>query len=557
MKDKLRKILDETFQAACQREGWLASQAHFEIEAPKVKEHGEYATNIALTLAKGLKLPPLKVAEILLKNLQDPVSLLEKSEIAGPGFINFTFKLSVWHHSLPEIFSSLPSYGRSDWGRGRKVVVEFISANPTGPLHIGNARGGPMGDVIASLLQWTGHEVVREYYVNDVGGQIDKLGESIFCAQGKGQAGEGERHYIGEYIRELAIAARDKIGPLTGNEIDQKRVLGRFGIDFLFDEIKKDCADMGIHFDSYVHEKTLLVSKATDEILKLLKERGATQEKEGALWFVPEGGGKDALEDRESVLVRSDGRPTYFANDIAYHVDKYRKGYDRLINVWGSNHHGHVPRIQAAMKALGYDPGRIETVLYQYVRVKRGNDLVKMSKRAGNYVTAREVLEEVGRDAFRFFLLMRAAGSHLDFDIELAKSQSQENPVYYVQYAHARLCSIFRKAEEQGLKVPPQPRLEKLALPEEISLIRLLHQFPEEVSFAAERLEPHRIPFYLLELARAFQAYYSRAKEDPRYRVLGSDIDTSGAKLYLCHILKEIFTQGLKLIGVSAPEVME
>jgi arginyl-tRNA synthetase len=353
--------------------------------------------------------------------------LLEKAEVAGPGFINFTFKRSVWQNSLLEIFASLATFGRSKGGQGKKVVIEFISANPTGPLHIGNARGGPMGDVIASLLQWTGHQVTREYYVNDVGGQIDKLGESLWCELHPEQASTEARHYSGGYVQEIAQAAQQKLGKkLSGDEAEQKRMLGRFGIDFLFEEIKKDCKDMGIHFDSYVHEKTLLISKATDEILNLLKEQGATQEKEGALWFVPDGEGKDALEDRESVLVRSNGRPTYFANDIAYHVGKYRQGYDRLINVWGSNHHGHVPRIQAAVKALGHDPARIETALYQYVRVKRGNDLVKMSKRAGNYVTAREVLDEVGCDSFRFFLLMRAAGSHLDFDIELAKTQSQE-----------------------------------------------------------------------------------------------------------------------------------
>ena len=309
---------------------------------------------------------------------------------------------------------------------------------------------------------------------------------------------------------------------------------------------------MGIRFDSFVHERTLLVSQSTERVIEQLKQKGVTEQKEGALWFA-QGLQED---DRESVLIRSDGRPTYFAGDIAYHVGKYDKGFERIINVWGSNHHGHVPRIKAAVQALGYDPNKIETILYQYVRVKRGSDIVKMSKRAGNYVTAREVLDEVGCDAFRFFMLMRAASSHLDFDIELAKQQSQDNPVYYVQYAYARLASIFRKALEKGMRFPHAPQVQLLTLPEEIQLISLMSQFPDEVSLAALRLESHRIPFYLLALAQAFQSYYSKAKEDPRYRVIGRDVDTSQAKLYLCHILKRTFALGLKLLGVLAPEFM-
>ncbi len=564
MKEKLRKILHDTFQITSQKEGWSASLPAFEVERPKVKEHGDLSSNIAMLLARPLKLAPRVVGEALLRHLQDPEQILAQSGLAGAGFLNFRFKKEAWQQLLSQVYAAGDRFGTSKVGQGKKVVIEYVSANPTGPLHIGNARGGPMGDVIAALLQWTGYQVVREYYLNDVGGQIDKLGESILCElraiENPDQITEtpqAERHYTGSYVREIALAAQQELsGKLKVDEEEQKRILGKFGVQFLFEEIKRDCDAMGISFDSYVHEKTILVSQLTDEMIKLLKERGVTQEKEGALWFTPEGAGEDALADRESVLVRSDGRPTYFANDIAYHVGKYRNHYDRLINVWGSNHHGHVPRVQAAVKALGFDPQRIETVLYQYVRVKRGNDLLKMSKRAGNYVTAREVLDEVGKDAFRFFLLMRAASSHLDFDLELAKQQSQENPVYYVQYAHARLCSIFRKASEQGIKLAAQPALEKLDLPEELRLIALIQEFPDEVLLAAERLEPHRIPFYLLELAQAFQSYYSLAKQDPKYRVLGSDVDTTQAKMYLCHILKTTLAQGLKLIGVTAPEIM-
>jgi arginyl-tRNA synthetase len=447
------------------------------------------------------------------------------------------------------------NFGKSGGGAGRRAVVEFVSANPTGPVHIGNARGGPLGDAIASLLEATGYEVTREFYVNDVGGQIDKLGKSILHSmRDKPEASSEKIEYQGSYVDELAAKAASKLaGKVPEDVTEAERVLGRFGMDELTGEIRKDCEDIGIRFDSWVSEKQVLATE-TQPILDGLKAKGVTVEKEGAVWLATD---DEFLEDRECVLVRSDGRPTYFANDIAYHVGKYRRGFDRIINVWGSNHHGHVPRVKAAVKSLGLDPDKIETVLYQYVRVKRGADAVKMSKRAGNFVTAREVLDEVGRDAFRFFLLMRAPESHLDFDLKLATEKSAENPVYYVQYAHARICSIERKSVEAKIEPPgDEVDLSVLDLPEEGEMIRMIHEFPEEVARAADRLEPHRITFYLLELVKAFQAYYTKAKEDPRYRVLSAQVDTTQAKLYLCRALKLTISQGLTLLGVSAPEVM-
>lgn len=554
MKDKLRQILIASVQEPLPA---------FEIERPKVKVHGELSTNLAMILARQTKQNPQAMAQKILKSLQDPEGLIESASVAGGGFLNFTFKKKAWYEILHQVLQEGESFGKSKKGQGQKVVVEYVSANPTGPLHIGNARGGPLGDVISSLLQTIGYEVTREYYVNDVGGQIDKLGESLlYWIKAGDQEGVNppEEGYQGEYVRELARISREQMGDtlekaIVGDEKEAIRLLGRFGIDWLLDEIKKDCQEMGIVFDSWVHEKTILTSGETGSVLKELQERHVTRRSDGALWYAPQ---DDFLKDRECVLERSDGRPTYFANDIAYHIAKYKKGYDRLINVWGSNHHGHVPRVQAAVKSLGHDPKKIETVLYQYVRVKRGAEAVKMSKRGGNFVTAREVLEEVGRDAFRFFLLMRAPESHLDFDLELATRHSSENPVYYVQYAHARLASMMKKAAEMGLSEPAKDTvlLEHLELTEEIEMIRLIHEYPEEVLRAAETLAPHRITFYLLELSKLFQAYYTKAKEDNRYRVLTADVDTSRAKMYLCRALKLTLFQGLGLLGILAPEIM-
>lgn len=545
MKETLRKIL------ASSARKW-APLPEFEIERPKVKAHGELATNLALVLAKREGRNPREVAGEIAGSLKDP--LFEGVTVAGAGFINFVIKKEVWQESLREVIAQGENFGRSGKGKGKRTLVEFVSANPTGPLHIGNARGGPLGDVIASLLEATGYQVTREYYINDVGGQIEKLGASLFRKACGVDTDLSPGEYSGAYVDELVQAAKEEFGRdlLKKEGETAKQELGLFGIGRMLQEIRKDCSDMGIEFDRWVRESDLL---DCDKIMKELVRRKLTRDSGGALWFAPR---DEFLADRESVLRKSSGEPTYFANDIAYHVDKYERGYDRIINVWGSNHHGHVPRLQAAVQGLGYDPGRIETVLYQFVRVKRGAEAVKMSKRGGIFVTAREVLDEVGRDAFRFFLLMRAPESHLDFDLELAKRHTEENPVYYVQYAHARLAAIFRKAVDMKIPLPsPSVRLSPLVLEEEIEMIRLIQEYPEEVERAAARLEPHRIPFYLLELTRLFQSYYTRAKEDPRYRVLSADVDTSQAKLYLCSALKLTLSQGLKLLGISAPEVME
>ncbi|MDO8644321.1 MAG: arginine--tRNA ligase, partial [bacterium] len=320
-----------------------------------------------------------------------------------------------------------------------------------------------------------------------------------------------------------------------------------------------DVDGIGIRFDNWVSESEILSHGKTKAVIERLRKAGVVQKKEGAEWFVPSPvAGAEALEDRESVLVRSTGEPTYFANDIAYHVDKFERGYDHLIDIWGANHHAHIFRIRAALVALGYRPEQFEVILYQYVRVKRGDEAVKMSKRAGDFVTAREVLDEVGKDAFRFFLLARSASSHLDFDLDLAKKQSSENPVYYIQYAHARICSLLEKGREKGVVVDSlKVDLTKINLPEEIELIRSLHDFPFELQTAILNREPNRIPYYLVELARFLQFYYSRAKEDSRYHILSQPIDTAAAKLYLLRHVRDVLREGLSLLGVSAPERMQ
>ena len=528
--------------------------ARWTIEKPQNPEHGDYSTNAAMVLAKIAKTKPRDLAVKIVETIQnqDKENLLEKVDIAGPGFINFKIQKKAWQLSLKN-FSDLKSL-IPQIGKGKKVNVEFISANPTGPLHIGNARGGPLGDVIASLLQRVGSKVTRTFYSNNIGGQVDRLGTSLlhWVKVHKNIPSDLPKEgYFGEYVQELARqAVQDlSIPDSIKDESQLAQELSQYGVKKLNDEIRDDCKAMGIEFDEWVYESDFRKKGKLDKVLERLKKKNVTREAEGALWFAPQ---DDYMQDRESVLIRNNGEPTYFANDIVCHEERFKNGFDTIIDVWGSNHHGHVPRVKAALQALGHEPESLEAVLYQYVRVVQGKEVVKMSKRAGDFIIASEVLKEVGKDAFRFFLLMRAASAHLDFDVELARKHTQENPVYYVQYAHARICSILRKAT---LK-PKSKDLSLLDLDEELYLIKVLNDYPATVLEAARIREPHRIVFYLLELARHFQSYYSKAKGDPRYRVLGDDVDRTQAKLYLVDIIKEVISDGLNLLGISAPEEM-
>ncbi len=564
MKHKVEPIVRQVIQELARLHQWEGLDDFSPgIERPKKTDHGDFSTNVAMVLAGQLKQKPRDLAELVVDVLKDH-ELFEDVSIAGPGFINLRLTTASWQQALSDI-SDL-NFLRPNLGQGKKVLIEYVSANPTGPLHVGNARGGPLGDCLARIMSQCGYDVTTEYYVNDIGGQVDRLGASIlhWMKVDAGQESElPEGGYFGPYVKELAQEAAahpdyNYLGEPTDQAVAQ---LAEWGVKRLLDEISQDCQAIGSTFDRWIHEKDL--RSEVDATLERLVASGKTQEHEGALWFVPNAGTEKEsgrnIEDRESVLKKSDGEPTYFADDIICHVKRFEAGFEHIIDVWGANHHGHVPRVQAALAALGYDPKALEVVLYQYVRVCRGDEAIKMSKRAGNYVTAREVLEEVGADAMRFFLLQRAPSAHLDFDLELAKKTTSENPIYYIQYSHARICSVQRKAESHGLQQLDFAEIKTglLDLPEELALVQFLFEYPEIIEKAALGREPHHIAYYLLDLARRFHAYYAQGNADPCYRVISDDIDRSQAKLYLLGLVQAILADGLRLLGLSAPVEMK
>lgn len=539
----------------CYRTGTLSSGLipDIVIEVPAHAEHGDFATNVAMQLAKPEKKAPRQIAEILVKELTEIGDLFEKLEIAGPGFINFFINKDVWRDSLKTIFAEGDEYGKVTVGAGKKVQVEFVSANPTGPLHIGHGRGAATGDAVASLLSAAGFEVVREYYINDAGNQMDTLGKSVYLRYCEllGKTIEFPADcYQGDYIRDIARDLVTKFGSRYLDVTDKEAipVFAKIGGDIILDGIKDDLADFGVVHDTWFSEQTLFDSGKVAEAISLMRERGHIYEEEGALWFRT----TDFGDDKDRVVVRGNGVTTYFASDIAYHRDKYDRGFDWAINVWGADHHGYVPRLKAIVEGLGRDPDDLKIILVQLVSLLRNGEPVAMSTRSGEFVTLKEVVDEVGRDAARFFFLMRRSDSQLDFDLELAKRQSTENPVYYVQYAHARICSIFETAIEKGL-VPEDfaaTPLTKLEAAEELALIKFLGKFPETVEGSALNFEPHRITYYLQELAGLFHSFYNR------HRVIGEDQELSAARLLLLKCTAQTLKNGLLLLGVSAPEKM-
>ncbi len=517
------------------------------LEPPKQKEFGDLATNAALVWAKRLRRPPRAVAEAIAKHIEDPEGILARVEIAGPGFLNFTFSPKFYYARLKEIDEQRELVPR--FGGGEKVQVEFASANPTGPLHVGHGRVAVIGDVLARLLEAAGFAVEREYYVNDAGNQMEKLGLSVY-ARYRELFGEKidlpEDGYPGEYVRGVAAAAKQQWGDkyLAAPKDEAVAFFRQYGGARLLEIIRDDLAAFGISFDSFVSEKELRERGAVERTLALLAERGMLYEQDGARWFRSTGFG----DDKDRPLVKSDGELTYFASDIAYHRDKLERGFAKLINVWGADHHGYVPRLRAGLAALGYDPEALRVVLVQLVQLTRGGEPVRMGKRSGEFVSLTEVIEEVGADAARFFFLMRKSDSHLDFDLDLAKKESSENPVFYVQYAHARIASIFEQAREKGAAAPGgATNLETLGEPEELGLIKRLLQFSETVEDSVTELEPHRVAFYLLELAGEFHRYYNR------FRVITDDPELTAARLFLLRNVQKVVARGLSLMGVSAP----
>ena len=535
--------------AAARLEVSLSASA-VELEQPRDPAHGDVATNLALTLAKSLKQKPRGVAERLVALVQLPQGLVRKIEIAGPGFINFFLAEEQLAGAVEAVLATGERYGRGDAGRGTRVNVEFVSANPTGPLHVGHGRGAALGDAIASLLEWTGYAVTREFYVNDAGAQIDRLARSLWARvqQAVGRAAEiPEEGYHGDYLVELAAAILAREGRRFADlpEEEGVRRCRAIGVESQRAEQDEDLREFGVKFDVIFFESSLYRDGLLEQTLKDLATRGYTYEQDGALWLRTTAFG----DDKDRVLRKSGGAYTYLLPDIAYHRQKHERGFARAIDVLGADHHGYIGRMQAAMQALGYPKDFYHVMLVQLVRVMRGGDEVRFSKRSGEFVTLRELFQETGVDAARYFFLMRRGDSQFVFDVDLAKSQTDENPVFYVQMAHARMSGIFRVAARQPESVKPAGvDLSVLVEPEEADLLKEVAAFPSIVARAAETLEPHRVTGYLEGLARLVHAWYHK------YRVLGEPQEA--ARLVLAAAVRRVLANGLHLLGISAPDRM-
>jgi len=552
MKKNLAKILKDTLDL-CFREGSLRQMPlpEFVIEVPNNPDHGHFATNLAMTLAGEQKSSPRNIAEIIIRHLVDHNHFILKAEIGGAGFINFFVAPQQWYDFLSQVINLRDDCGRSSIGKGEKIMVEFVSANPTGPLHLGHGRGAALGDTLCRILDFSGYDVRREFYINDAGQQVKMLGESIYSRWRQFSDPSypfPPDGYQGDYIQELAveIAKEKKLEDLAIHEaID---LLSELGKDRILKEIKEDLANFRVTFDLWYKESDLYSSGKIDHTIKLIEKRGMFFEKDGAFWI------RTSLfgDDKDRVVRKKDGEYTYFASDISYHLDKWKRGFKRVINIWGADHHGYITRVKAALEAEGIQRDWLEVLLIQLVKLWEEGAEVKMSKRSGRYVTLKELVDEVGVDAVRFVFLSKDYTSPLDFDIDLVKRKDSENPVYYVQYAHARVCSLFRKAARENIHLPEQPDsiLQRLVLDEEIGLIRKIAEFPSLIEEIAGDLGPHRLTYYLTELASSFHRYYNR------HRIVSDDRTLSQARLFLSLGIKILVKNGLSLLGVSAPEVM-
>jgi arginyl-tRNA synthetase len=554
MKQVLVKLLEQSIQAGIDK-GFLPPVTIPRIEVGLTKDpgHGDYASNIAMILASQARKNPREIAKILLEGIEDRNGVLEKVEIAGPGFLNFFVREDGLTALLDAVERQGDRYGSSDLGKGRRVQVEFVSANPTGPLHIGHARGAVVGDVVANILAAVGYEVFREYYINDAGNQMNNLGKSVLLRYREllGETAEfPEGCYRGDYIRDLAseLLKRDGERHLAREAAEVVPLFTDYAAGAILEGIKEDLRTFGVVFDLYFSERELYRDEGVEKLLRDLEEKGFVYREGEALWFRTTAFG----DEKDRVVVRQNGAPTYFAADIAYHRNKFLRGFETVIDIWGADHHGYIPRMSAAVQALGHEKEALKIILVQLVNLLRDGKPAAMSTRSGEFVTLREVVDEVGRDAARYNFLMRRSDSHLDFDLELAKKQSNENPVYYVQYAHARICSILRMAAERGIAAPAAGEADAslLRLPEETDLIKAITRFPEVVEGAARTLEPHRLTFYLNDLAALFHSYYNRNK------VISEDDALTGARLFLVRSVLKVLKNALKMLGVSTPEKM-
>jgi arginyl-tRNA synthetase len=554
MKNTVTDILLEALgRAKSKGELQLVETPVIMLDTPREKSHGDLATTLALTLAKPESKAPRKIAEIIVSNIQDTGGIIAKTEIAGPGFINFTFKQDRWQQTLFEIDAEGAEYGLRNIGKGEKVLVEFVSANPTGPLHVGHGRGAALGDALANLLSAVGYDVSREFYINDAGRQIRLLALSVWTKYQQSQGNDvpfPEDGYHGSYIEEIAQA----FAKLHGNKYlkipfdDCVDVFGDFGKESMLLDIRTDLEAFGVRFDTWFSEASLLIDNSVQRSIEELLESRNMYEQDGALWL------RSTLfgDDKDRVVVKQDKSYTYLATDIAYHRNKLGRGFKSLVNIWGADHHGYIPRVQAVIQAFGHPKDSLHVLLVQLVAILRNGQPVPMSKRAGNFVTLREVVQDVGSDAARFIFLTRRSDSHLDFDLNIAKEQSRENPVYYVQYAHARIASLFREAETRNIAIPSKDavNISLLGREEEQNIIKALAKYPEVVEEAALAYEPHRLTFYLQDLAGLMHNYYFK------HRVITEDAALTAAMLFLMKQVKTVIKSALTILGVNAPERM-
>jgi len=551
LRQTLIKLLTEAASEARQQ-GKLPAVALPEVllEHPRYAEHGDYASSLALKLARATGLAPLAIAKNIV-GLITPPPEISQIAVAPPGFINFILKDNWLASQVEEILAAGGAYGSIDMGRGSWVQVEFVSVNPTGPLHVGHGRGGVLGSTLANVLTSAGYKVETEYYLNDAGSQIDAFQRTLYARYQQGLGTDAEvpaDGYLGSYMIDLAseIIAEEKDRFLKLPEAEAVPALGRVGLAKMVTQIKAALEQLGVKFDVWFSEQSLYEKGQYDKAMALLRQGGYISQREGAVWF-----GSTALgEDKDNVVVRGDGSPTYFASDIAYHYNKFvERKFDTVINIWGADHQGHVPRMKAVIAALGIDPERLKVIISQLVTLRRGDELIRVSKRSGDIITLSEVIDEVGRDACRFFFLARSADSQMDFDLELAKKQSEDNPVYYVQYAHARIASILRLAEERGIDFSNGDVL-LLTTEPELSLIRKALLLPEIVEVVATTLEPHHLAYYAQDLATVFHSFYKQC------RVVSDDEALSQARLKLVKAAQIVLARTLHLMGMTAPEKM-
>ncbi|MBU8787608.1 MULTISPECIES: arginine--tRNA ligase [Bacillus] len=550
MKDALKQEIKEAVIKA-----GLADEADIPevvLEVPKDKAHGDYSTNMAMQLARIAKKAPRSIAEDIVATFDKGKASIDKLDIAGPGFINFYMDNQYLTKLIPAVLEAGEAYGESNVGAGERVQVEFVSANPTGNLHLGHARGAAVGDSLCNVLEKAGYEVSREYYINDAGNQINNLALSVearyFEALGQDKP-MPEDGYHGEDIKEVGRKLAEEFGDRFIHEEESERLafFREYGLKYELGKLREDLENFRVPFDVWYSETSLYENGKIDQALETLRDKGHIYEEDGATWFRSTTFG----DDKDRVLIKKDGSYTYLLPDIAYHKDKLDRGFQKLINVWGADHHGYIPRMKAAIEALGYDKETLEVEIIQLVHLYKNGEKMKMSKRTGKAVTMRDLIDEVGLDAVRYFFAMRSADTHMDFDLDLAVSTSNENPVYYAQYAHARICSMLRQGEEKGILPEGNLDFSKIASEKEYDLLKVIGSFPEAVADAAQKRIPHRITNYIFELASALHSFYNAEK------VLdAADEGKSRARLSLMKATQITLNNALKLIGVSAPEKM-